>query len=1224
MASIFDQLEGSGVEGKKKSIFDQLEGSGKKSIFDTLSAPQESVFSKALADQEAGKPMPAEPTSNFTMPDTAKSIPSALQAREEADAVWVKKQWEAIRGGAKSAGKTTAHGIAGLAEMWGDVQRANVERLETNTDLKVPEHFKAANEAVGEWGTFYADAFREHEKEHPEESLQLESEGFLEGTKELLSNPGKLIQGGMNSIDLLMTGVLPGGVAIMAGQLAGQNYLSTKEDEPDPETRALRAWFTAVPEAAIERWTLGKKIALFKRMSSTPLRKATWETAKAYGRGMAEEGSQKINENLWRRIFTDPDQSLTEGVATAAATGGPLEAMFSGGAMAGGSIKNRVAIPKSAQLARAGMVKSMLLENTSDDTAAVKEIEQVFEKVVEDIEVGKYEPLPDSAEEQQAAERLAKEWSITGQEALKHIRKMREADTADPEVAEKSKKKEKPITPVVVAGKSTTVEDVMVEATAAASALPQRAVATHTRSLVQDIKGVVGGTWESTRRTLAKTLDGGNEDGPFTQVLHKNPEDGRAKTDEYITNLERLENDFREKGGITEERLSQMGRATNPRLGIAERLSPTIKKVPVDIRGNTWELTEGQMLSVYLSDMQIKVDKKGNAVPVGRDHMTKHGMRLAYDAKGTGPIPVEAIEQIKAYVDADPALSAIKDQYLTVEAPIQSGAINDTARRVGEPDIATLPNWYALHVPQDPKVPGRTFLDAPSKRSSIREIPGEFRIDPFEDQSIFNNRVGDGGDLVIHDFFEQRHHTRHAIGGYVGLAPSFRLARTVLNDPKIRRLLKERGYGNVDELLRHSFSRQQGSERMPMAQPMWMRRLMTNFYRSIGRLPHVVLIQATSVPTNMTVMDMPYAIQGLRGLANHKATKAEMLEHSAVMYQRYYGGFASMEAAEASGPGVVLRAMTGHGSHAELGSGLVREHDLWDLDSTWEGVKAEFTALKAGAMSQSPNALSWKWWKNHDVSGIEEGSDGYWSLIARRHQDAVQRAKPSWDAGNRTFLTSDPNAMKRSVLGIFRSFAGKMHESVIDARADYKVSDKSLEAKQVYAQRLSAVWMSFTAGYVLKELLRAGIRRELREPWEYAVGVATSPLSILPGVGTIIQQGTRQLVSAAGNYRGTVRSFDTFDSPYLEAPNQLVDGGSAFAAAAGHYVSGDTAAGNKAFKSAFAQTAETIGMFYFGIPTPIIRSALKGWAPSEDGGSGSATPRRSSPRSGKSGRRNAR
>jgi len=351
--------------------------------------------------------------------------------------------------------------------------------------------------------------------------------------------------------------------------------------------------------------------------------------------------------------------------------------MFSGAAMAAGSVKNRVAISKPAQLARANMVKSMLLENTSDDATAVKEIEQVFEKVAEDIEVGKYEPLPDSAEEQQAAERLAKEWSITGQEALKHIRKMREADTTDPE---KPKEKEKSITPVVVAGKSTTVEDVMVEATAAADALPQRAATGHTRSLVKDIKGVMGGTWESTRRTLAKTLDGGNEDGPFSQVLHKNPEDGRAKTDEYITNLERLENDFREQNGITEERMARMGRATNPRLGIMEKLSPTITKIPVDIRGKTWDLTEGQMLSVYLSDIQIKVDSKGKAVPVGRDHMTKHGIRLSYDERGTGPMPVDSIEQIKAYVDTDPALSAIKDQYLSVEAPIQSGAINSTYR----------------------------------------------------------------------------------------------------------------------------------------------------------------------------------------------------------------------------------------------------------------------------------------------------------------------------------------------------------------------------------------------------------------------------------------------------------------------------------------------------------------------------------------------------------------
>ena len=803
------------------------------------------------------------------------------------------------------------------------------------------------------------------------------------------------------------------------------------------------------------------------------------------------------------------------------------------------------------------------------------------------------ETVPDpqiAPDEVQAAERLADEWSISGQEALKHVRKMREAP--DPEA------KQKPVTPVIVAGKSTTAEDAMAEATAVAGALPQRATTGPARSLGKDIKGIVGGTWESTRRTLAKTLDSGNEDGPFTRLLHTNPEDGRAKADEYITNLERLENNFREEQGITEERLAKMGRATNPRLPIVEKFFPTITQVPVDIRGKTWDLTEGQMLSIYLSDMQIKTNNKGDTIPIGHNHMTKHGIRLAHDGEGTGPIPEATLEQIKAHVDADPATKAIIDQYLAVEAPTQSSAINDTARKMGEPDIATLPDWYALHVSNDAKLAGRTFLDASPKQSSIKEVPGEFRIDPLENQSIFKHRVGDAGDLVIHDFFEQRHHQRHAIGGYVGLAPSFRLARTVLNDPKIRRLIKSRGYGNIDELLRHSFARQQGSERMPMAQPKWMRKLMQNFYRAIGRFPHVIMIQATSVPTNMTVMDMPYAVQSLRGLVDYKTVKTEMLNRSPIMYQRYYGGFASMEAAEASGAGVVLRAMTGRGSHAELGSSLVRGADLRDLATTWEGVKAEFTALKDGTMPQTPNALSWKWWKDHDATDIEVGSTEYWRLIARRHQDAVQRSKPSWDAGNRTFLTSDTNALKRSVLGLFRSFAGKMHESVIDARNDYNISDKSAEAKSVCTQRLAAVWLSFTMGYVLKELLRAGIKRESREPWEYAVGAVTSPLSILPGVGTMIREGTRRLVKATGGYRGSTKSFDTFDSPYLEAPNQMAQGAGSFAEASGHYLSGNTMKGDRAFKNAFKQTAETVGMFYFGIPTPIIKDALKGWAPS--------------------------
>lgn len=386
--------------------------------FDRLTAEYKSPF-KALAEMERRKAnavvqpalepgidsgvmqVAADVVDNFDY-DPSTSVRNTQKQRAvydrdvkktEATMSWIEKQKAAIKGGKESVGFNMAQGIAGLAEAWGDAQRDRLSNLERITGFRVPKRIRAMNEAIGEWGRYYGKAFKEHAEKHPEEMLQLEKEGFIGGTQDILSNPGKIIQGGLNSIDLMLSGVLPGGTALMAAQMAGQQYVATKEEEPDPDIRLIRAFTTAVPNAMIERYTLSKKLTLFKSLNRTPLRKALWEGAKAYARGSAEEGTQKLNENLWKKVFTDRDQPLLEGIGEAAAAGGPIEAMFSGTAMVAGSARRHI-ISNPLKVARVNIVRDTVIAGLEGDTEAIAEVNKSADKVIDDIRAGVYDAAP--------------------------------------------------------------------------------------------------------------------------------------------------------------------------------------------------------------------------------------------------------------------------------------------------------------------------------------------------------------------------------------------------------------------------------------------------------------------------------------------------------------------------------------------------------------------------------------------------------------------------------------------------------------------------------------------------------------------------------------------------------------------------------------------------------------------------------------------------------------
>lgn len=763
----------------------------------------------------------------------------------------------------------------------------------------------------------------------------------------------------------------------------------------------------------------------------------------------------------------------------------------------------------------------------------------------------------------------------------------------------------RPTDGVTLAGEPTTAGAVVDDVLAVAESLPPKKVEPATVGTTDTaIPGTLRQLWNFltsyrySKRMPAKILDGGNDDGPMSKVFHKNLERGRGVRDGYVTNVEQMDERARKANGVTDTRLAQMSPALNPRLRIHERLSPLTKRLMAVINGVKFEFTESRLLSLYLADMQVAKRADGKTVPIGRQHLLKHGFKFSRFGKGSGPLTAAQIDSLKARVDSDPHLTAVLRQYLDEEVPLQANAINSTAASIGRGPIADLPNWWGLEVEQPTRLPGKTVEVKESEKSGTPESGMDeggkgFNVDPIENQRIFKNRTGGRGALIINDFFAQRSRQRAGIANFVGYAEPMRTARTVLNDPAVQQAYRSKGYGNELDLLGRLIARWQGSERSAGV-PAWVRRTLGRFYQGITRNPSVLLIQVTSACNNFAVMDPAYAARGMKALAHTKQVRAEMLEHSPTFFQRYRGGAASMEMAEAMESDMLYRSVTGKDSHGSVGAGLLRNGDSSPLTALWEGVKAEFDGVKDGTIEQNPYSLTWKWWADKDVDSVEPGSTPYWQLIEDRFQDLVQKSQPSWDPANRSMLTGDPDAMRRSVFGLFRSFSDKCAEMVADARMDYSTSDKSLQAKQLYVRRLASVCASFWSAYAIKELLRAGLRRDLREPWEYAVGTATAPLSMFPVIDDAMMEGTRLLVGTVIGNKMQVRSFGTFESPYLDLGNQVVNGTKNIAVSIGNVLEGDTKEAKKSAAAAAKALLEPIGLYLFGLPTATLSAVAKG------------------------------
>jgi hypothetical protein len=317
------------------------------------------------------------------------------------------------------------------------------------------------------------------------------------------------------------------------------------------------------------------------------------------------------------------------------------------------------------------------------------------------------------------------------------------------------------------------------------------------------------------------------------------------------------------------------------------------------------------------------------------------------------------------------------------------------------------------------------------------------------------------------------------------------------------------------------------------------------------------------------------------------AAMRETLELSDIAWKRFYTGHSNYELGEAVASDEVLQNFSKTASDKNKAAIAIKTSDLAALTAGIEIAKTEYKDAQNGSIAGD----SAKWWSGKDVS-FKEGSTDWKRAITNRAEWLWQRSQPSWDKWNRSMITSDPSAFRKFFL-IFRSFHEKSFTILQTANREYKNSNKTLEDKAKWAKQYGAVLSGYAINTTLRALVMVGLRRELKEPFEYLTDLITSPFTMLPVLGKILQTTIRSFVytlnNAAPKYYG-----EALDSMILEVINTMAKAPDNFGRAAAYYINGDSEKAEKALKRSVGQLYEGVGKSV-GVPTSEIRNTYKGW-----------------------------
>ena len=313
----------------------------------------------------------------------------------------------AIKHGFRHAGAMMTKQLAGAAKMTGELTLPTPKAREKKVIFpEVRDWGIEQSEKLKGWGDMMLAAVEEYYRENKAEAIQITPGiGYWDTLNDYITEPTNLVQGIVESSPLILEGILgnvfggtAGAITTMSVPISGEVYADARKEGTDVVPAMGQAIFTGTGEAAIEQWTLSRKLGLmknFKRIVADGLPKITWEGVKVFFRGTAEEGSQQLWRNFWQWLFTDRSQQWTENVKESMAAGGPMELAMAGVFSSAGVLGPAVA--KEQQLDRIDKIQEAIQAEPTLTAEHKTEIQKELDTVREDVESDVYKPPAEEA-----------------------------------------------------------------------------------------------------------------------------------------------------------------------------------------------------------------------------------------------------------------------------------------------------------------------------------------------------------------------------------------------------------------------------------------------------------------------------------------------------------------------------------------------------------------------------------------------------------------------------------------------------------------------------------------------------------------------------------------------------------------------------------------------------------------------------------------------------------
>jgi hypothetical protein len=345
-----------------------------------------------------------EPNLNANLFGTEVSALAGKQIQVQFDKT---KTWrDTIIDARRRMGVEMVKTLAGQGKMFAEFLEK--ERLESGKTVptmrkyfpSVSKWAKENNDRLLEWSDMMLAGVEEYYKEHQDEMFETAPGlGYGETLKFYITHPKSLVQGVLESMPLMLEGILgsmiagpAGAIAAMGLPISGEVYADARKEGTDVIPAMGQALLTGLGEAVIEEWTLGRKLGIAKnirRIISKGIPKVLWEGTKTFFRGTAEEGSQEFNRNFWQWVFTDRSQVWSENVRSAMGAGGIMELAMAGVFSGFGYAVQKTGpmVSKGEQLARLDKIEAAIREIPDEQVRGeiLAEIAQARADVLADV-----------------------------------------------------------------------------------------------------------------------------------------------------------------------------------------------------------------------------------------------------------------------------------------------------------------------------------------------------------------------------------------------------------------------------------------------------------------------------------------------------------------------------------------------------------------------------------------------------------------------------------------------------------------------------------------------------------------------------------------------------------------------------------------------------------------------------------------------------------------------